>query len=622
MSIRIHIAVKNKTSSKENCRKYSKLVIMSTEAEFLGAYERMKSSNKRILACIDEAIGHEEHDRLAEAIDGYEHCLQQIDETFAISVGLPDNIDAVAAEWKDACAIVQKLKSAKVEVRYRLKVLRAQNAPVDSAAIEAKEEDGAAGGGAAREDDADAGPSPKKKSLLLENPVTHEGTSATNGTTISATAHFRKILSDLRHVIADTTGVGILFDTLFQSQAKLYKIQPDGVVVTMGETSMSLVMCTTPSDEQWKHLNGISFVQCTIPTGPSAHNNTEQIQVPSKESPQMIWLYALLPAITICYRTSYGAFILPDLEIDEAGHAFGLMLIERDSAVDGAEQAAAQPEEPEELSDLQQFFLDLLEAVLSGRVELLQQPIVVPRPPRDASEQVSRHIVTAADFIARNLVRGAEKTGELMVKTTPYIISKMKPAPPDARPVSSTVQTSVTVARDVTHAAVGVTGWIAGKVGSASMAIGRYLAPHVQSAGSTLLQKGFGYDPNEAHSKMEGAMTIAAGAVEGFSTVYDGLETSAKILGTNLSENSVKIIEHKYGSSAGGVAAGTFDTLGNAFNVSQNVNYITPKGLAKKMAKNTGKAVIDDYKTKIRHAETNFVPAGALYPDLRTLKEK
>ncbi|XP_011185018.2 protein spartin isoform X1 [Zeugodacus cucurbitae] len=599
---------------------FNKLLIMSTEAEFLGAYERIKASNKRIFTCIDAAIEHEEQERPLDAIAAYESCLQQIDETFAISVGLPDNVDAVAVEWSDACTIVQKLKGAKVEVSYRLKVLRSQHASVDNTATEAKEEhvDSLPAGGAEINDEAVDGPTPKKKSLLLENPVVYKQ----DGTT-SATAHYRKVLTDLRRVIADPSDVGILFDTLFTSQAKLYKIQPEGVVVTMGETFMSLVMCTTPSDDQWKHLNGISFIQCTIPTDKSgSNNNTDHIQVPTKESPQMIWLYALLPSITNCYRTNYGAFILPDLEVDEPGHAFGLMLIESDSTVDGAEQAAAQPEEPEELSDLQQFFLDLLEAVLSGHVELLQQPTVGPRVPCDTSEQVSRHIVTAADFIAHNLVRGAEKTGELMVKTTPYIISKMKPAPPDAPPVSSTVQTSVAVARDVTHAAAGVTGWIAGKVGSASMAIGRYLAPHVQNAGSALLQKGFGYDTSEANSKMEGAMTIAAGAVEGFSTVYNGLETSAKILGTNLSENSVKIIEHKYGSSAGGVAAGTFDTLGNAFNVSQNVNYITPKGLAKKMAKNTGKAVIDDYKTKLRHSDTHFVPAGTLYPDLRTLKEK
>jgi len=40
-------------------------------------------------------------------------------------------------------------------------------------------------------------------------------------------------------------------------------------------------------------------------------------------------------------------------------------------------------------------------------------------------------------------------------------------------------------------------------------------------------------------------LTIAAGAVEGFGTIYSGLDESAGILGKNLSNNTVKIIEHK-----------------------------------------------------------------------------
>lgn len=198
----------------------------------------------------------------------------------------------------------------------------------------------------------------------------------------------------------------------------------------------------------------------------------------------------------------------------------------------------------EQLADLQQFFLDLLEAVLAGEINLLTEP-PMSRPALDTSQQVSKHIVTAADFIAQNLVKGAEATGEFMIKSTPYIISKLNPAATDAPPVSPAVQTTVDVAKNVTSAAVGVTGWVAGKVGSASMALGRYIAPHIQTQGANLLEKGLGYNNQEANNKMEGAMTIAAGAVEGFSSVFNGLETSAKILGNSLSNNSVKIIEHK-----------------------------------------------------------------------------
>lgn len=97
---------------------------------------------------------------------------------------------------------------------------------------------------------------------------------------------------------------------------------------------------------------------------------------------------------------------------------------------------------------------------------------------------------------------------------------------------------------------------------------------------------------------MKDVLTVAAGAVEGFGTVYSGLEQSATVLGTSLSNNSVKVIEHKYGPSAGEVAAGTFDTVGNMINISHNVNYLTPKGLAKGTVKNAGRAMILDIAPK------------------------
>lgn len=107
--------------------------------------------------------------------------------------------------------------------------------------------------------------------------------------------------------------------------------------------------------------------------------------------------------------------------------------------------------------------------------------------------------------------------------------------------------------------------------------------------------------------QMSGVLTVAAGALEGFGTVYNGLEKSAGILGKNLSENSVKIVEHKYGTQAGNLAQDTFDTVGNMINLSQNMSLVTPKGLAKKTVKGTGKAIIADFKPNVP-SEFDFVP--------------
>nr|XP_017010024.2 protein spartin [Drosophila takahashii] len=555
--------------------------VMAEENEFLNAYASIKTAYKAAMTQVELAVKHEEQESPGQAIEAYELALKMMEDTFAIPVGLPEEIEAVQTEWNDACALIQKLKSAKTEVTYRLKVLRSQNQPIDDEALEAVEE-------SRTEVDAN-------RPLLAENPSTHYDISNASGRPKT----YRELADGLRRLLAVPDSHALL-DELFRAQVKMYRIEANGTVTSIsGSSTMSLVMCTVGGE--WKYLSGIYFIQCSMPN----------------EETGMIWLYPLVPSITNCYRTEYGAFIFPDMECQQPGNAFGLMLTK-----DG------QPslDSDEALQDLQRFFLDLLEAVLAGTVEQLKSPTSqragLASDSASGSEQVSRHIVSAADFIARNLVRGAEKTGGLMLRSTPYLISKMTPAAADApTQVPSSVQTSVEVAQKVTHAAAGMTGWIAGKVGTASMAVGRYLAPHIQEQGSKLLQKGFGYDSSEANSTMEGAMTIAAGAVEGVSTVFDGLETSAKILGCSLSQNSVKIIEHKYGQPAGNLASGTFDTVGNVFVVSQNVNYITPKGIAKKMVKRTGEAVVSDYKRDLRKSESHYINAGALYPDLRALKE-
>lgn len=495
------------------------LCAMSTETEFLDSYESIKLSYKAAMRQVEQAIEHEEAEQQAAAIKAYEEALQQIEATFAVPVGLPDEIDAVEMQWNDACALIQKLKSAKTEVSYRLKILRAKESPIDESAVEAQEEQ-------------TDGQSPSKKTksprpLLAENPSTFYDITNTSG---GRPKTYRQLATGMRQLLASREASAQL-DELFQAQVKLYRIEASGQVHTVsGNTKMSLIMCTVGGE--WSYLSGIYFIQCDM----------AEEQDNAHDPGQMIWLYPLIPNVSTCYRTEYGAFILPDMECQQPGNAFGLMLVKPQRPL----STSAGETEDEQYADLQQFFLDLLEAVLADRVEELQSPRTRrAAAPGSSSEQVSRHIVCAADFIARNLVKGAEKTGGLMMRSTPYLMSKMTPAAPDApAQVPASVQTGVEVAQKVTHAAAGVTGWIAGKVGTAAVAVGGYLAPHVQTQGSKLLQR-VGYDSNQADSAMEGAMTIAAGAVEGITTVFDGLDTSAKILGTHLSQNSVKIIEHK-----------------------------------------------------------------------------
>lgn len=189
------------------------------------------------------------------------------------------------------------------------------------------------------------------------------------------------------------------------------------------------------------------------------------------------WIYPLIPGVSPCFRTEFGAFILPDLEATETGSSFGIV-VPKDSGAD-------------------EIVLEILEQILHG---VVIQSAEAPSP-ADLSTQVSSKIVRGACFVSQNLVKGAEKAGQLMSSSTPYLISKIRPATQDS-PVSPNVQNSVVIAKNVSSTAVGITGFIVEKVGSATMALGRFLAPHIQTHGSTLLSKGFGMDEATAQQKV------------------------------------------------------------------------------------------------------------------------
>jgi spartin len=85
----------------------------------------------------------------------------------------------------------------------------------------------------------------------------------------------------------------------------------------------------------------------------------------------------------------------------------------------------------------------------------------------------------------------------------------------------------------------------ASKIGNCTVALGKYLAPHIQRQGTKLLSSTCNLTEQEASDKMDEVLEVAAGTVEGIRTVYDGLETSARILANSMADNTVKIVERK-----------------------------------------------------------------------------
>ena len=165
--------------------------------------------------------------------------------------------------------------------------------------------------------------------------------------------------------------------------------------------------------------------------------------------------------------------------------------------------------------------------------------------------------------------------------------------PDDApRPVDPGLRQGLEAARWVSSGAVRVSGWMVGKVGSATMALGRLMAPHLRRGANNALTHFTSQSDTESRNQLEIAGELAAGTVAAVSTVYMALENSSKILANNIANNTVMIVSHKYGADMAAAADAALATAGNSYLAVYNAGALGPKGIAKRTAKNAGKAMV------------------------------
>jgi len=86
-----------------------------------------------------------------------------------------------------------------------------------------------------------------------------------------------------------------------------------------------------------------------------------------------------------------------------------------------------------------------------------------------------------------------------------------------------------------------------------------------------------------------------------FKLNWQSLEDSAKVLGKSVKEESVQVMEKKYGKESGKVFEDSLTSAGNATMTYMNIQSLGVKGLVKKTAKDTGKelgkAVLEAHAT-------------------------
>merc|ERR1712110_1329985 len=198
---------------------------------------------------------------------------------------------------------------------------------------------------------------------------------------------------------------------------------------------------------------------------------------------------------------------------------------------------------------------------------------------------------------------GAEKATHLIE----YVSEKQKAKIQDRSPdedvkVNKAIVTSVKGAKYATNATVKVSGFVSKRVGKLSKGLAKHLAkkmePTVTGATGGI---GGGKSSTTRSSSMGKLVDAARGGLLAYGTVYASLEESAKVLGKSVKEESVQVIEKKYGKESGKVFDDSLTSAGNAAMTYMNVQSLGVKGLVKKTAKNTGKelgkAVLEAHAT-------------------------
>ncbi|XP_021960959.1 spartin isoform X2 [Folsomia candida] len=347
------------------------------------------------------------------------------------------------------------------------------------------------------------------------------------------------------------------------------------------------------------------------------------------------WTYPLVPQHSPLFRSTEGIYIFPDLSSPNLrGSYVGLILPE-------SLPASSRTAFEDTLLSLvgTNAFPPVLEhpATTTATTEeaTTTKPEKPPRPPAPATGQVaplpaaaaqvagesaerrlSTKIAEGAEVVSRGLIAGASKTSNLIDRGAAFINSKIEPAR-EKSVIKPEVKAGMKTAKTVSGKAVQVSGFIVTQVGRGTIALGRYMAPHVHKASTKFLVRASGLDEKEASDRVDSVLEVTTGAVVGFGTVYFGLEHAARTLVSSLATNSVSVVQHRYGDEAGELAGDTAATAGNAALTAWNAKNLAPKAVAKRVAKDTGRLVIKAHQEK-RGNKSSGVPGAVAATETTT----
>ncbi|KAL4229931.1 Spartin [Mactra antiquata] len=500
--------------------------------------QTVQQSHDSAFKLINSGLSADEQGRVDDARSFYQSGLQSVNKVLSVNC---DNIRGSDDEKNQAKLLQQKLNKTKLQIEYRLQALRSEEMATPSA----------------------------PESMDTMEPPSYEDATRTDsnaqyaalGDSIMADG-----VSDHQSLTANATEIYSIPDGV-----QIFYITPEGYVSAPSYPT-ALKICKFNNNEATTSASNVERPAAFLQVGD--------------------WFYPLQPGSSPALQSTYGAYLFPDTTSQNPGSAVGLMMPDTVSSEDRQdfEQILGS------LTMLQQQqqvtpTTDTREEVQEDDTRSDQQ--VDESTTSTTSTKIAKGLITAAEYISWGVGKGAEKAGEWMKQGSDKLKTRMKPEE-NPKPIDPRVQTGIRYARKGSHVAVQVSSYIVTKLGQATMALAREAAPHIRKQGEKMLPKSLKTTDGDGKSKFDGVLEVAASGLHGFGTVYMSLEHAAKALGKNLADQTVNVVSHKYGSDAGQLTENALYATGNLALTAHNANNLGIKAVAKRAAKDTGKAVLND----------------------------
>lgn len=320
------------------------------------------------------------------------------------------------------------------------------------------------------------------------------------------------------------------------------------------------------------------------------------------------WIYPLVPQQSPALKSGYGAYIFPNIDASQSesvGASVGVLL-------------------PSDLPyDEHKLFESLMEELTAMKIEVVPDPSCVCMEPaasrmkRSAfGQKVSDSLVLGSEALSKGLTRGAQATSEALRMGTARLKQYLQP---EAEPVKvdPRVKQGLEILRTATGSLRNVSEYVATKVGDLTVTVAQLVAMNVSCdsciAGLPSAATGGG------SSKMQDAVVIAKGGLQGLANVYVGLENASKILANSLVNETVQVVGHKYGTDAAQVVDNAMNSVTNVTAATAAVRGLGLKRIATRTAKQTGKAILQEYVSSLE-AHGNLRESAALRSNLELQK--